>query len=186
MRIRQDYGSMFKASQGIVWAAALLTVTAAVNMSGCTVKEGTDPSVAVPNPPPVPAGPARPQPDRTGRPRVGVASFYAGRFAGREMADGTPMDPTADNAASRTLPLGTVAKVTDISTGESAVVTIKDRGPYAKGRLVDLSPSTARKIGISAKKGIARVRVSPIVVPLPDGSLKAGVAAKDPEVTAMR
>ena len=117
---------------------------------------------------------------------MGVASFYAGRFAGREMADGTPMDPTADNAASRTLPLGTVAKVTDISTGESAVVTIKDRGPYAKGRLVDLSPSTARKIGISPKKGIARVRVSPIAVPMPDGRLKAGAAAKHPEVTAMR
>jgi rare lipoprotein A len=45
------------------------------------------------------------------------------------MANGAPMDPAAANAASRTLPLGTIAKVTDISTGKSAIVTIEDRGP---------------------------------------------------------
>jgi rare lipoprotein A len=110
-----------------------------------------------------------------------MASFYAGGFAGREMANGAPMDPATDNAASRTLPLGTVAKVTDLSTGQSAVVTIQDRGPYTQGRLVDLSPSTARKIGISPKKGIARVRVSPISVPLADGKVEPGVVANDPE-----
>jgi rare lipoprotein A len=113
---------------------------------------------------------------------VGVASFYAARLAGQEMANGAPMDPSADNAASRTLPLGTIAKVTDLSTGKSAVVTIEDRGPYAKGRLVDLSPTTARKIGIPVKKGLARVRVSPISVPMPDGRIKPGAAATDPEV----
>jgi rare lipoprotein A len=102
------------------------------------------------------------------------------------MADGTPMDPGGDNAASRTLPLGTTAKVTNISTGQSALVTIQDRGPYAKGRLVDLSPNTARKIGISPRQGVARVRVSPISVPLPDGSTKSGAAANDPEVARLR
>jgi rare lipoprotein A len=96
------------------------------------------------------------------------------------------MDPATENAASRTLPLGTTAKVTDIATGKSAVIIIEDRGPYAKGRLVDLSPSTARKIGISLKKGVARVRVSPVSVPMPDGSLKSGVAANDPELNARR
>jgi rare lipoprotein A len=117
---------------------------------------------------------------------VGVASFYADWFAGREMADGTPMDPGGDNAASRTLPIGTTAKVTNLATGRSALVTIQDRGPYAKGRLVDLSPTTAQKIGISRGQGVGRVRISPIYVPLPDGSIKAGVAAKDPEVTQLR
>jgi rare lipoprotein A len=96
------------------------------------------------------------------------------------------MDPGGDNAASRTLPLGTTAKVTNLTTGQSAVVTIHDRGPYAKGRLVDLSPATAQRIGISHRQGVARVRVSPIAVPLPDGRMKRGVAANDPEIAQLR
>lgn len=104
--------------------------------------------------------------DRTGRPRTGIASYYANFFAGRKMADGARMDPHGSNAASRTLPLGTVAKVTNLSTHRSAVVTIEDRGPYVSGRIVDLSPSTARRIGITQRAGIARVRVTPLVVPV--------------------
>ena len=87
------------------------------------------------------------------------------------MADGSKMDPQGDNAASRTLPLGTTAMVTNIATGQSAVVTIEDRGPYVKGRIVDLSPSTAQKIGITQDNGIARVKVAPISVPGQSGSL---------------
>ena len=75
------------------------------------------------------------RPDLSGCKRTGVASFYADMFTGREMADGTRMDPNADNAASRTLPLGTTAKVTNLETGQSAEVTIQDRGPYVKGRI---------------------------------------------------
>jgi rare lipoprotein A len=105
--------------------------------------------------------------DRSGRPRFGKASFYADRFAGRQMADGTPMKPQGDNAASRTLPLGTVARVTNLETGRTATVTIRDRGPYVKGRIVDLSPFIARKIGIDRKEGVAMVEVTPIEVPAP-------------------
>ncbi len=68
------------------------------------------------------------------------------KFTGREMADGTRMDPNANNAASKTLPLGTTAMVTNLDTGQSAAVTIQDRGPYVKGRIIDLSPATAREI----------------------------------------
>src|SRR5690242_12120299 len=93
------------------------------------------------------------------------------------MADGGKMDPHGDNAASKTLPLGTRARVTNIDTGQSAVVTIQDRGPYVKGRIVDLSPATARDVGITPKDGIAPVEVAPIAVPLPDGSVKLGEAA---------
>ena len=82
----------------------------------------------------VPPAPAKPRPDLTGRKRVGVASFYADMFAGRQMADGNRMDPKGTNAASRTLPLGTTAKVTNIETGKSAIVTIQDRAPRHKGR----------------------------------------------------
>jgi rare lipoprotein A len=123
--------------------------------------------------------PAKPKPDLSGFKRVGKASFYADKLAGRKMADGTPMDPHDDNAASKTLPLGTTAKVTNLETGQSAVVTIQDRGPYVKGRIVDLSPSTARKIGITRNEGVAKVEVVPITVPLPDGSVKPGAAAQD-------
>jgi rare lipoprotein A len=116
--------------------------------------------------------------DRTGKKRVGKASFYAHMFAGRKMADGRLMDPQNDNAASRTLPLGTTAKVTNLETGKSAFVTIQDRGPYVDGRIVDLSPSTAQEIGISRRQGVARVEVSPLAVPLPNGGIKLGAAGQ--------
>ena len=116
--------------------------------------------------------------DLTGRARTGIASFYADMFFGRKMADGKPMDPHGDNAASLTLPLGTRARVTNLATGQSAVVTIQDRGPYIKGRLIDLSPATARAIGITPKMGLAKVEVTPISVPLPDGRVRWGEASQ--------
>jgi len=94
------------------------------------------------------------------------------------MANGAPMNPRDHNAASRTLPLGTVAQVTDLATGKSAVVRIEDRGPYIRGRILDLSPATARRIGITARIGVARVVVAPIAVPLKDGSIKRGPGAQ--------
>jgi rare lipoprotein A len=114
------------------------------------------------------------RPDLSGTTRLGKASFYAKSFAHRLMADGRRMDPQGLNAASRTLPLGTTAKVTNLQTGQSAIVTIEDRGPYVKGRIVDLSPATARQIGITRDIGVARVKVAPISVRLPDGSVKPG------------
>jgi peptidoglycan lytic transglycosylase len=114
----------------------------------------------------------RPHLDFSGRNRTGIASFYADWFAGRKMADGARMNPRTNNAASRTLPLGTIARVTNLKTHKSAVVTIQDRGPYVQGRIVDLSPATAKKIGITRKIGIARVRVTPIAIPLRNGHIK--------------
>jgi rare lipoprotein A len=115
--------------------------------------------------------------DRSGRKRFGKASFYAGNFVGRKMADGTVMNPRADNAASKTLPLGTVAKVTNLQTGKSAVVTIRDRGPYVDGRIVDLTPATAQKIGLALRQGVTRVVVAPIQIPLANGDVKFGAGA---------
>ena len=122
---------------------------------------------------------AKPQLDRSGKARIGTASFYARMFAGRKMANGNKMDPQDSNAASRTLPLGTIAKVTNLKTGKSAVVRIEDRGPYVAGRIVDLSPATAREIGITPREGVTKVEVAPITVPLADGSVKLGVAADE-------
>jgi len=127
---------------------------------------------------------ANPPLDRSGHKRRGKASFYARQFSGKKMADGTAMQPQSNNAASKTLPLGTTAKVTNLETGQSAVVTIRDRGPYIKGRIVDLSPSTAKEIGIDHKNGVARVEVAPIMVPLADGSMKLGAAVTDTKLTS--
>ena len=124
----------------------------------------------VPNEPMTEPGRKHPL-DRSGHKQVGEASFYASRYAGRTMADGTPMRLGGNNAASLTLPLGTTARVVNLETGRSAVVTIRDRGPYVKGRIVDLSPATAQKIGLDRRRGVARVEVVPLSVPLPDGSV---------------
>jgi rare lipoprotein A len=120
--------------------------------------------------------------DRSGAAEVGKASFYGSQFFGRTMADGEPMDPQGDNAASKTLPLGTTARVTNLETGQSTVVVIQDRGPYVQGRIVDLSPASAEAIGLTREQGLARVEVAPIEVPLPGGGVKLGAGA-DPTRT---
>jgi rare lipoprotein A len=115
---------------------------------------------------------ANPVLDRSGKKRVGIASVYAPMFVGRKMADGTRMAANDDNAASKTLPLGTQAEVTNLKTGQSATVTIQDRGPYVKGRIIDLSPATADQIGLEPKEGITKVEVKPITLPPPEGDPK--------------
>ena len=114
--------------------------------------------------------------DHSGRPRQGRASYYGPGFAGKPMADGTPMNPHSNNAASKTLPLGTTARVTNLDNGKAAVVEIRDRGPYVPGRIVDVSPKTAHQLGMK-ERGVAPVEVAPIAVPQPDGSVKPGAAA---------
>lgn len=102
--------------------------------------------------------------DRSGQPQQGKASYYADKFAGRKMADGTPMDPQSNIAASRTLPLGTKAEVVNLENGKSAVVEIRDRGPYIDGRIVDVTPKVAEQLDMK-EQGIASVEVRPIEVP---------------------
>jgi rare lipoprotein A len=119
----------------------------------------------------------KPNIDRSGHKRFGKASFYARMFAGRKMADGNRMRPAGNNAASLTLPLGTTAQVTNLQTGKTAVVTIQDRGPYVDGRIVDLSPATAKQIGLDHHAGVTEVEVAPITVPMPDGHIKLGDGA---------
>ncbi len=116
--------------------------------------------------------------DRSGEPQQGEASYYGKEFFGRTMADGTPMDPESNIAASRTLPLGTKAKVTNLENGKSAVVEIRDRGPYVEGRIVDLTPKTARKLDM-VEDGVVPVEVVPLEIPQRDGSIKQGGAASD-------
>jgi rare lipoprotein A len=104
------------------------------------------------------------------RPQHGKASYYGKEFYGRKMADGTKMNPHSNIAASKSLPLGTVAEVTNLENGKSEVVEIRDRGPYVEGRIVDVTPKTAENLGFK-EDGVASVKVEPIEIP---DSEKAG------------
>ncbi|MFT7519212.1 MAG: rare lipoprotein A, partial [Kiritimatiellia bacterium] len=75
----------------------------------------------------------------------GEASWYGKDFRGKPTASGKPFRPSRRTAAHKTLPLGTVVKVTSSATGHSVRVVITDRGPYAKGRIIDLSRKAARR-----------------------------------------
>jgi rare lipoprotein A len=110
-------------------------------------------------PQPVAAVPAAPV--TAAKAKVGEASIYAQSFAGKTTASGTPLDPSANVVASNVLPLGSTAKVTNLQTGRSAIVTVQDRGRL-RGRIVDLTPGTANRIGLSKKQGIAPVSVEPV------------------------
>ena len=88
----------------------------------------------------------------------GVASFYGKRFHGRRTASGQRFDQHALTAAHRTLRFGTRVRVTNLRTRRSVVVTINDRGPYVKGRIIDLSRAAATRLGI-IDTGVARVRL---------------------------
>jgi len=91
---------------------------------------------------------------------VGLASWYGhgDGYGCRATANGEPMDPDALTAAHRTLPLPSIAKVTNLENGRKARVRINDRGPFVAGRIIDLSPAAAEKLGIYGK-GSAKVRV---------------------------
>jgi rare lipoprotein A len=89
---------------------------------------------------------------------VGLASYYGNEFHGRRTASGARYDAHALTCAHPSAPFGTRLRVTDLETGRSVDVTVNDRGPYAKGRVVDLSLAAARKIGM-VDRGLVRVRV---------------------------
>jgi rare lipoprotein A len=120
--------------------------------------------------------------DASGRKEKGEASFYARRFTHRKMADGRKMNPNANVVASKTLPLGTTAAVTNLDNGKTATVKVEDRGPFVDGRVVDVSPAVARTLDIH-KQGVVPVEVKPIAVPQPNGEVKlgAGAAGASPE-----
>jgi rare lipoprotein A len=77
----------------------------------------------------------------------GIASVYV--YSGHHTASGEAMAPGALTAAHRTLPFGTMVRVTNNRTGRSVVVRINDRGPFVAGRVIDLSPAAAQVLGFS-------------------------------------
>src|SRR6266545_393673 len=94
----------------------------------------------------------------------GRASFYGNRLVGRKTASGERYDADAMTAAHKTLPLGTKVRVTAPSTRRTVVVRINDRGPYLRGRSIDLSRSAARALGITGG-GVADVTIEVVSLP---------------------
>ena len=105
----------------------------------------------------------------------GKASFYSKKFSGRKTASGERLHHDSLTCAHRTYPFGTLLRVTNPANGKNVIVRVTDRGPYVRGRIIDLSMRAAREIGIIAQ-GIAPVIVekfSEAVIPFrPDDILE--------------
>lgn len=156
---------------------AALTIAAALTLlaTGCHHEKR---QAYGPPPPPLGSYPSNPsnEPNENRSPRgplaepagkpvlveTGMASWYGP--SGRRTSDGSAYDGTGMTAANKTLPLGTIARVTNLANGESVLVRITDRGPFAHGRILDLSESAAKEIGIY-RVGVAKVRVEAFANP---------------------
>jgi rare lipoprotein A len=104
----------------------------------------------------------------------GDASYYGGKDNGRRTASGEIFDENAATAASPMLPLGSKATVTNVENGRSITVRINDRGPAVEGRIIDLSRSVARKLGME-RQGVAPVRVEEHAAAQPTARLRREV-----------
>jgi rare lipoprotein A len=88
----------------------------------------------------------------------GMASYYGAEFAGSRTANGERFDPGGMTAAHRTLAFHSRVAVTNLSNGREVVVRINDRGPWGRGRIIDISHAAAKEIGMH-RTGTARVRL---------------------------
>jgi rare lipoprotein A len=94
----------------------------------------------------------------------GMASWYGADHHGKRTASGEPFNMNDFTAAHRSLPMNSVVKVTSLSTGQSVNVRINDRGPFSRGRLIDLSYAAAKKIGM-VQKGMDQVEIEVLSLP---------------------
>lgn len=174
---------LFSRSRGIAAGAILLAMA-----TGCSHKQ----QVAWTPPPPAPVSPVETAPPASARPPVsvskpsalltadeqfvethapvytetGTASWYGPPYHNRVGADGTVYNENHISAAHRTLPLGSLIRVTNLRTGQSAVMHVTDRGPFVAGRILDLSLAAARIVGVYGP-GTAQVRVDVYSTPKP-------------------
>jgi rare lipoprotein A len=118
---------------------------------------------------------------------TGYASWYGGKFQGRKTANGEIFDTNQLTAAHRTLPFGTLVKVTNMGNGLSVTVRINDRGPFVEGRIIDLSRAAADAIGMMGS-GVAYVSVEVVSSPAPADALftvQAGAFSRKENAEAM-
>ncbi|URL02478.1 septal ring lytic transglycosylase RlpA family protein [Avibacterium sp. 21-595] len=117
--------------------------------------------------------------------KTGGASYYHQKFSGRKTSNGEYYDPNRYTAAHKTLPLNSYALVTNLRNGRKVIVKINDRGPFVKGRIIDLSRVAAKELGI-IHRGVGQVRVEALHVSAKGKILGAGThtlakMAKTPE-----
>jgi len=132
-------------------AKCLATGAAALQFASCS--STTQPSLA-----------SAPVAKVCGTPQHGVASIYTDH----RTASGERFRSGALTAAHKSLPLGSQVKVTHLGTNKSVIVRINDRGPYIRGRIIDLTPAAAAQIGLGYSQGLAKVKVER-VEPTPAG-----------------
>ena len=120
-------------------------------------------------------------PLNNGSSQFGMASWYGPSFHGKPSASGEPYDMWALTAAHRTLPFGTLVQVTKVETGKRVTVRINDRGPFVKGRIIDLSYAAARELTIigdgTAKVTLTILDKSQASIPLSQTNKKFWVQA---------
>jgi len=120
------------------------------------------------------------------RSEIGVASWYGPPYHNRRGSNGEIYNMHALTAAHRTLPLGSIVRVTNLKTGDSTLVRITDRGPFIEGRILDLSLAAAKKVDVW-QAGLARVRVDVLQTPAPlesGGKWAVQIGAFDDEQSA--
>ena len=159
--------------------AVLFLLAGALLLSSCSHRSAR---VSVPPPPSIPENtppaatsstpniPSQPAPaPAIGQPlfvETGTASWYGPPYHNRKSSDGEIYNMNALTAAHRTLPLGSIVRVTNVSTQHSVVVRITDRGPFIPGRIVDLSLAAAKAVDVW-RPGLARVKVELLQTPAP-------------------
>jgi rare lipoprotein A len=147
-------------------------------LAGCGHKKTA--RVAVPPPPPVDTGNSTTSPNTPSRVEplpdefppdakpiyveTGIASWYGPPYHGRKGANGEIFDTNQLTAAHRTLPLNSIARVTNVKTGHSAIVRITDRGPFIEGRMLDLSLAAAKAVDVW-RPGLATVKLEVMHTP---------------------
>jgi rare lipoprotein A len=99
-----------------------------------------------------------------GSTRIVMASWYGPGYDGKRTSSGERFDPSQLTAASRTLPLDSIVRVTNLRNGRSVEVKVNDRGPRIRRRGLDLSPAAARRIGLT-HRGVGRVKITPVMNP---------------------
>lgn len=147
--------------------AVLAVVLAAISATGCarvgTPQESGGPSYDLP--PFQRVEPEEPlESVDEGWSEEGIASWYGESYHGRPTASGEPFDMHASTAAHRRLPFGTLVRVRNLENGKQATLRINDRGPFVRGRVVDVSRRGAEELGLVAP-GTAEVRLTVVETP---------------------
>ena len=136
--------------------------------------EQMPPPVVSALPPPV----REPSPEQPFFSQEGTASWYGGFHHGRKTANGERFNMHNMTAAHRSLTMGTVLRVTNLENGRTTTVRVNDRGPYVKGRIIDLSAAAARELGMK-QDGIAQVRLQAFIADQPSDNPAVATAGQD-------